>query len=236
MSKLDLIWALEGHNNKLEKLKEKLDELNKNLEIGNSNKVIKEKEAKIIKHKDKLNNTKELIRKDEKHLKEIAYKNKEINDNLYNGKTQDIKELEYWNTEKENILKESDIYETNIIQFMELEEELEVDIKRIEKELVSLETELPLLERKLEIEILDLTDEIEEENLLISKIASDIEQEDLDIYYNIRKTKPKAIVGVEDYICLGCNVRIPTYFGTNLKARDKLVFCESCSRILYYLK
>lgn len=236
MNKLDLIWELENHNNELEKLCEKLEVLDKNIDISFLLNEIKEKGIEENNTRENISSVLGWIRKGEIGLKELDFNIKEIDRSLYSGDINDLKELEYLNREKENNLEKIDSLETEIIKYMEMEEEFKLKLDEIgfflgdgRKKLKLMEEERNEGKNKLQTEINKLQDLIEEASRKIPK-------EDLNIYYNIRKSKLKGIVGVKAYICLGCNVRIPTYLVTNLKSKKQLVYCESCGRILYYLK
>lgn len=235
MSKLDLIWALENHNNSLDLLNMELEDLGKNIDTNILKEKIDGKNNEKTVAKDKINETQYFIRKNENKLQDLNYKVKEIEESLYDGKIQDIKELEYLDMEKDRYREEMDRIEIEIIQSMELEEELQIRFKELKEDLQEYREGLDLLMAKVEGRRSELTLEIEETELLIKGIIPDISKEDLANYNNIRISKQRGIVGVENYICLGCSVRIPTYFGTNLKAREDLVYCENCGRILYFL-
>ncbi len=96
-------------------------------------------------------------------------------------------------------------------------------------------------------EILDLKRTIDEEINMIqiemkhanqerNNILPNIEEGILERYEKIRNNRAKGIVHVNNYICSGCNVRIPTYLVKNLRDNDEIIFCESCGRILYYIR
>ncbi len=63
-----------------------------------------------------------------------------------------------------------------------------------------------------------------------------IDQRDLRLFDRIVKRHLRAIVPVEDRICLGCYMALPTSVNPPSGAQDRLLTCENCGRILYWLE
>jgi predicted nucleic acid-binding Zn-ribbon protein len=63
-------------------------------------------------------------------------------------------------------------------------------------------------------------------------LSAEIEPETIEFYQQLRKGKGTAVARVEQGICRGCRISLPT---TDLqRARgNKLVHCSSCGRILF---
>jgi len=53
-------------------------------------------------------------------------------------------------------------------------------------------------------------------------------------YEQIRKLKSFVIVPIEGDSCGGCRILLPAYMLNDVKKDKNIVFCENCSRILYY--
>ncbi|MFB3908934.1 MAG: hypothetical protein ACE15D_11075 [Candidatus Eisenbacteria bacterium] len=66
------------------------------------------------------------------------------------------------------------------------------------------------------------------------KWRSQIDPRDLRLFDRIYKRHPRAIVPVEDRICLGCYMALPTSVNPGSDP-DRLLTCENCGRILYWL-
>ncbi len=62
-----------------------------------------------------------------------------------------------------------------------------------------------------------------------------VDQDDLDYYNRLRKTRWPAIVTFNHAgsVCTGCNLRQPPSVEQQVRRNDNLVFCQSCGRILY---
>ena len=68
------------------------------------------------------------------------------------------------------------------------------------------------------------------------KWRAQIDPRDLRVFDRIIKRHPRAIVPVEDRICLGCYMALPTSVNPANADQDRLLTCENCGRILYWLE
>lgn len=68
------------------------------------------------------------------------------------------------------------------------------------------------------------------------KLAETMEKPDLRLYERISKKHDHGIVPVEDRICLGCYMTLPTSASRASSAPEQLLTCENCGRILYWLE
>lgn len=57
----------------------------------------------------------------------------------------------------------------------------------------------------------------------------------LSNYEKLRARFRRAIVPVKDDVCLGCFMRVPTSLSTVGRSHQKVITCEGCGRILYWL-
>ena len=67
------------------------------------------------------------------------------------------------------------------------------------------------------------------------KWRAQIDPRDLRLFDRIMKRHNRSIVPVEDRICLGCYMALPTSSGPPPGDLDRLLTCENCGRILYWL-
>jgi predicted nucleic acid-binding Zn-ribbon protein len=67
------------------------------------------------------------------------------------------------------------------------------------------------------------------------KWRGQIDARDLRMFDRIMKRHARAIVPVEDRICLGCYMALPTSLNPPSGDQDRLLTCENCGRILYWL-
>lgn len=66
------------------------------------------------------------------------------------------------------------------------------------------------------------------------KLRGQIDPRDLRVFDRIAKRHPRAIVRVDDRICLGCYMALPTSMNPTADT-DRLLTCENCGRILFWL-
>jgi hypothetical protein len=68
-----------------------------------------------------------------------------------------------------------------------------------------------------------------------TRLAEKINPQDLRLYERIARRHSHAIVPVEDRICLGCHMSLPTSAVSLRTDPDHIRVCESCGRILYWI-
>ena len=68
------------------------------------------------------------------------------------------------------------------------------------------------------------------------ELAGSISPEVLEMYERVRKLRGgNAVAEASEDRCLACNVRLRPQFSQMLRFGEKVLTCESCGRILYYL-
>jgi predicted nucleic acid-binding Zn-ribbon protein len=93
--------------------------------------------------------------------------------------------------------------------------------------------------KKLEIEILATIQEINAEGRELKKdrelLAAPADGEILKIYERLLKNKKdRVVVPLENRACSGCHISLTAQHENLVRKGEKLVFCEHCSRILYW--
>jgi uncharacterized protein len=69
-----------------------------------------------------------------------------------------------------------------------------------------------------------------------ARLAEKVPPQDLRLYERISRRHTHAIVPVADRICLGCHMSLPTSAVSLSANPDRILTCESCGRILYWLE
>lgn len=67
-----------------------------------------------------------------------------------------------------------------------------------------------------------------------TRLLNKIDPREVRLYERIAKRYPHAIVRVEDRICLGCFMSLPTSTVPPRPEQEQLPTCENCGRILYW--
>lgn len=236
MNQLELLWQLEKYNDIIDKCKNKLIELENSIKLYNLTASIKELKFRLNQIEEiKISNNKH-VAKLERLLKEYDYTKKELEDNLYNGSITDLKQLEHLTREKNGLLEKIDIIEVNILEMMEEDEKLQEEHNILLHKLKEYDVEIREVKKALNKDIIDMQNRIQDAEKERIDIIPSIDEEILNRYERIRNKRGQGIVLVNNYICSGCNVRIPTYLVKTLRNNDEIIFCESCGRILYYIR
>lgn len=233
MKELDLLCKLEKHHNSLDIYNNKLKKLKENIFVDEMGKAIVDKGKKLEKSIQVDEDIKLELRKVEHELKEYNYKIEEVNNKLYSGDTKDIKQLEKWSIEKQNIKETVNSIETKALELMEQLEKLEKEIKTIENFLQ--ETEIKQKEKSLESKKIekDLNNNVKIEYKKIKDIEKITDEELLNKYDLIKKNKKTAVAEVKDGICTGCNIGVSTFILEEIRKGEKIIYCELCGRILF---
>lgn len=232
MLNLNLLVELDQHYGNLDGYEKKLKLISGHAEyLLLKNKYLKLKDQ-LLELKDKNQQLIDSIRKETRLLDDDKYRLKEAEENLYNGKVQDIKQLSALEKEKNHLEKTIENNENSILDKMEVAEEMSKDIQVIEESLKEIEVEL----RKEKSYILKLKAELEQlieyENTEINRIQRHVDQEILKQYQLVRSKKNKGIGIVINEICNGCHTHVPKTIIDKLKLGKVINTCETCGRIL----
>ncbi|MGB9677752.1 MAG: zinc ribbon domain-containing protein [Candidatus Ratteibacteria bacterium] len=202
---------------KEKKLKKEIEDIEKQI------KTLKENLKKLqLDRKEK-----ELeIKSYEEELKNLNKKLDEVKSN----KEYEALLIEITNTKK----KISDI-EEDVLILMEKEDDILKKEKILEEEIGrTKEKVLNLIEEERK-KVENLKIQVEEKKKEREDIIKEIEHKIYILYEKIRKSKKDkiAIVKMENGICGGCYMTLPTFIVEKVKKKEEIIQCENYSRILY---
>ena len=141
-----------------------------------------------------------------------------------------LKEIEA--TERQNSKIEEEI-----LTIMEEADTLTIKHEKTEEHFKLTEKEAEEEKRKLEKQIIEYTQTIEEQQKMAEEFIAQIKPEVLDRYQRIKQKRSElTVVAVENSCCLGCNMNIPPQLFNEVKTCQKIIVCPHCSRILYWEK
>lgn len=176
---------------------------------------------------------KTLIKIGEEELKETQERIKELE-----NKQSAVKKVDEFNalshemaqTDKQRVLKEQHL--SDLMDKLAQEEEVLVNIK---------ETLTSTVEssKVLEAEIHTRLEEINKEGALIKKKRDDLVQEaapDVFAIYErlLTNKKDRVVVAIENRTCSGCHIQLTAQDENLVRKAERLIFCEHCSRILFW--
>jgi predicted nucleic acid-binding Zn-ribbon protein len=170
----------------------------------------------------------------EMDLQEVSDKIASTEGALYGGEVTNPKELAGMEQELEYLRRrQSTVEDDTLLVMSEVEEEeqaLDAARERLSR------TERGSDRRKLELrkdeeELLSRLAVLKAERMEIAQLIS---QQDLRVYEDLRIQKGgQAVALLENGICQGCRVALPTSLVQRVRRGSEVVYCGSCQRILY---
>ncbi len=153
-------------------------------------------------------------------------------DKLYSGQIKNPKELTNLQHEVDGLKARRDQLEDKTLEIMDQVESTEASVATKSSKLKGLETEWHSQQQQLSTEMEQLkalASDLEHKRQLLS---AKIDPQVIELYLKLQKQKGQAVAKVEQGLCRGCRISLPT---TKLRqARSgNLVQCSSCGRILF---
>jgi len=151
---------------------------------------------------------------------------------LFSGRIKNPKELTNLQHEVEALKAKRDQLEEKALEIMDQVEQSETSVAKINNQLETLKAEWQRQQQQ-------LSDEMERLKAILSDLrqkwqllSEEIEPQAIGFYQELRKEKGTAVARVEQGICRGCRISLPTTDLQRVRG-DNLVQCSSCGRILF---
>ena len=227
---IEVLKRLQSLKSKINELKE-YQELRKQ-DVQKKKTQIEDKKALAEeKHEEKLSRQKEIDRK------ELDLKTDEGEITKYNVQLNSIKtNKEYTALCTEIGSKKADmsIMEDEILNTMSKLESVNEENNKLQEDLRREEESLKNLIESVDADVKKTDIEIEETQNDQKKYIDALDENSLKHYNRLSSIKGgKAVVAVIDNMCGGCSMKITAQTLNLLMGSNELVFCQSCSRILY---
>jgi predicted nucleic acid-binding Zn-ribbon protein len=227
---IEVLKRLQSLKSKINELKE-YQELRKQ-DVQKKKTQIEDKKALAEeKHEEKLSRQKEIDRK------ELDLKTDEGEITKYNVQLNSIKtNKEYTALCTEIGSKKADmsILEDEILNTMSKLESVNEEYNKLQEDLRHEEESLKNLIESVDADVKKTDIEIEEIQNDQKKYIDALDENSLKHYNRLSSIKGgKAVVAVIDNMCGGCSMKITAQTLNLLMGSNELVFCQSCSRILY---
>jgi len=182
---------------------------------------IEELKKNIFQQENKISEIKEKLKKLE--AKQSAIKKVEE----FNALTQEMSSLERERVATEHVT-------SNLIDKKNAEEEI---LEKIKQSLIQSETSSASLEEEIINNINLINKEGKEFKDQRDNLAKAVDQDVLKIYEKLLKNKKdRVIVPMENRTCSGCHISLTAQHENAVRKGERLIFCEHCSRILYWLE
>lgn len=235
MNQLELLWQLENHKTSLDKINREFIKLKQDEKMEYLDRRVNNIKSRIKELNNNLLRDRFLLMENQNRLNEYTYTIKNMQEDLYSGDITDLKQLEYLNKEKDKLKEEINSIETDILVAMEETERMELETLHAETEVISLNGEIKKLKISKSLLLKELEIQIQNGEKELQIIESKIDINHVNRFNTLRNTRQNSIVAVKNNICSGCNMRIPTNLNDILKAKNEVIYCESCGRMLYYI-
>jgi hypothetical protein len=224
LQKIDLeIRAIETRLNQIPK------------EVADLEKEIATERANAASAEDRLNESKKTRRSLEGELEMAEAKISKYKDQLMLVKTND--EYRAMQKQVQSAKEEISDKEDKILAKMEETDNLQEELKRRQKELEEGMVKVTKMEAELDAETARLKAELENKNRRRGELLEAIPEDLASEYSEISHARGGiAIAEASDEHCQVCHVRMRPQVYSDLLAGDKILRCENCTRILYYLE
>ena len=165
-------------------------------------------------------------------IDDLESKIKTNEEKLYSGRITNPKELSNFQLEVEDLKSRRTQFEDKALEIMDQVESTTSRVAAMSKELERLEAEWQHHQQELSTNLEQLKTAHANLKSQRQRLAGEIEPQIMEVYVALRKQKGTAIAKVEQGMCRGCQITLPT---TELQqARSgNLVRCDSCGRILF---
>ena len=165
-------------------------------------------------------------------IDDLVAKSTIAEDKLYSGEIKNPKELTSLQQEVDGMRARRSQLEDRALVIMEQVELAMASLASKGSELKTLEAEWRSQQQQLSVEMEQLKTMLSELNHKRQLLIAKIDPQAVEVYSELKKQKGTAAAKVEQGICCGCRISLPT---TELqRARSgSLVRCSSCGRILF---
>jgi len=165
-------------------------------------------------------------------IEDLVNKLTTAEEKLYSGGIKNPKELANLQHEVEGLRARRNQLEDKALEIMDQIELSTASVATLSNELKTLETDWHSQQQQLLANMEQLKTTLADLERKRQLLSAKIDPQAIEFYQELKKQKGRAVVKVEQGICHGCRILLPT---TELqRARgDGLVQCSSCGRILF---
>lgn len=203
-------------------------------ELSDVNQRVETERAKLRKLQDDLKAF-QLKQKE----KEVELNSKEDNIRKYEAQLTQVKtnkEYSSLQTEIKSLKADNSLLEENIINLFDQVETIQKSIDAQKKNLEVVEGELKKKKEELEQSAKDVRQKMDQLSGQKKEKMKGVKPEIAVMYEQIvTKKRGLALVRVEGEVCPACQMQLRPQILNEVKMKDKITFCDNCSRILYSL-
>lgn len=200
-------------------------------QLGESQALIDARD-KLTAAQQRLDELKRKQRPTEWDVDDLASKIRAADEQLYSGRIRNPKELASLKQEVDAFKARRDKLETGLLELMDRVEATQKDIAAAAAEFKKVGAEWQSHQQKLAAEIETIKVKLADLRQKRQALAGEIDAKSLELYRHLKKGKGQAVVRVEQGICRGCRISLPSSDLQQARSGN-LVHCSSCGRILF---
>lgn len=151
---------------------------------------------------------------------------------LYSGTITNPKELSSIQQEIKHLQELTDEKETELLEQIDVVDKLRANDKTIEDRLRTRTDEMNEEKTDMERVLADINSEREKMRAKREPVYASLSEDTRHVYDRVRVKNPLAVTVLEEGICLGCRVELPSTEYERIIESAKLERCPNCSRIL----
>lgn len=195
-------------------------------------KAVARAQAKLTSERQRLEELSHQQRSAEWEIDDLSNKISAVEEKLYGGRIGNPKELANLQHDVETLKARRNQLEDKALAIMEQVEQVTASVASQSSELKTLEADWRSQQQQLSTEMERLKTKLSELNYKRQLLSAEINPQTIEFYSELKKHKGTAVAKVEQGICRGCRISLPTAELQRTRD-DSLVQCSSCGRILF---
>lgn len=152
--------------------------------------------------------------------------------NLYGGTVCSNKEMMHIQEKIQHLQDQINKQENSMMGIMEMQETAEQKNAKLNAGCMQMQHELKMKQRENADHILRVTTQVKELMLRKNNLRERISKDILTVYDELTRRKGTAVAWLQGNLCTGCRVTVPDYIIDGVREAEKLIYCETCGRLL----
>jgi len=200
-------------------------------QLGKSQAVVRA-QTRVASEQQRLDELRHQQHSAEWEIDDLVGKIKAAEEQLYSGRIKNPKELTSLQHEVNMLKTRRDQLETSALEIMDHVELAEASVAASSGEFKKLEAEWHNQQQQLSADIEKLKDKLSDLKHKRGLLSVEIDPQAIEVYDRLKKQKGQAVAKVEQGICRGCRISLPSSELQQARSGD-LMQCGSCGRILF---
>ena len=200
-------------------------------QLGKSEAVVRA-QSKLASEQQRLDELRHQQHSAEWEIDDIVSKLAAADEQLYSGRIRNPKELTNLQHEADMLKVKRDQLENNALEIMDQVELAEASVVATGSEVEKLEAEWHSQQQQLSADVEVLKSKLSALQHKRQLLSAEIDSQAVEVYDELRKQKGQAVAKVEQGICRGCRISLPSSELQQARSGD-LMQCGSCGRVLF---